>query len=181
MKLGNMSAPPGRLGLWNRTAARKLTLCALVFLSVGGVTALAHGDAKVDAIIKQRQDAMKKMGGTFKTVMPIIKGDSNDLSQAVTAAMTVNTVAKEIPSLFPKGTGREASDDTRAKPDVWSKRAEFEEAAEKLADESAKLAKAAEMNDLDGFKAQFKAYAAACGGCHEGPSKSGGKFRYKKN
>lgn len=158
---------------------RRLFLTSIVALLVG-TAAVAYADSKTDALVKERQDLMKKMGGTFKVLVPIVKGENTDLSDAIPAARTVHEASKLIVAKFPEGSGREASPETRAKPEVWSQRAEFEAAAEKLVQESGKLVEAANSGDIEAFRAQFKVYGAACGGCHEGPSKLGGKFRYAK-
>ena len=112
--------------------------------------------------------------------MPIIKGENANVADAVASAQTVNTNAKKILANFPAGSGRDAVPETRAKPEIWSKRADFEAANTKLIDESGRLVEAAKTNDIDVFRTQFKVFVASCGGCHDGPSKSGGKFRFEK-
>lgn len=89
-------------------------------------------------------------------------------------------LTKKIVALFPTGTGREANPDTRAKPEIWSQRAEFDAAAKTLADEAEKLAVAAATKNLDAIRAQVGPTGQACGGCHGGPATSGGKFRIEK-
>lgn len=168
-----------RITKGTRTSVRIL-VSSLAFVGVGLLAWQSVAQSSVAEIVKTRQEDMKKMGSSFKYVVPIVKGESDDLSVAVAPLTAVSEIAKQIPSLFPPGSGHDAVAESRAKPEVWTKRAEFEAAATQLADESGKLLAAAKANDLAGFKAQFKAYASACGGCHEGPSKDGGKFRYAK-
>ena len=102
------------------------------------------------------------------------------MADAVASAETISTNAKKIVANFPPGTGRDAVPDTRAKPEIWSRRAEFEAAAAKLVEESDKLLAAAKSNDAAALRAQFGPFGQACGGCHEGPVRSGGTFRFER-
>jgi len=149
-------------------------------LAAGMAMAMAGGSASQtpEEVVKARQDAMGQMGKTFGVIVPIVKGENPNVTDAVPAATTVNDIAKKLKAVFPAGTGRDIVPKSRAKPEVWSKRAEFEAAADKLVAESAKLVDAAKTGNIDTFRAQFKVYVGACGGCHDGPKKDGGKFRY---
>jgi len=160
--------------------AKRFLMLTSFALLLGGTAAVSYADEKTDALVKERQDLMKKMGGTFKVLVPIVKGENTNLSDAVPAATTVHEASKGIVAAFPEGSGRDEVPESRAKREIWLQWAEFEAAAEKLVEESGKLVDAAESGDVEAFRAQFKVYAAACGGCHEGPSKSGGKFRFER-
>lgn len=153
---------------------------AVVALSTGSVL-VGDADAQTSMaeLVKQRKDLMERMAKAYGPLIRILKRQSDDYGAAVASAEIMNRNAKQIVSYFPAGSGRDAVPDSRAKPEVWSKRVEFEAAAEKLIAESAKLIDATKSQDYETFQAQFKAYAAACGGCHDGPKKSGGKFRFE--
>ena len=155
---------------------------AAVVAVVGVATVMVGSLAAQDgaALVEQRQKEMGQMGKAFGAVKPILKGENPNVTDAVASAEIWHTNAKKIVANFPAGTGRDAVSDTRAKPEIWSKRSEFEAAAEKLVAESEKLIAAAMTNDIDAFRAQFKPFGQACGGCHEGPKKEGGKFRFAK-
>ena len=131
-------------------------------------------------IVKERSAFMKSFEKNFGPIMGVIKGGKTDLTDATAAAEKLNSQAKKLVALFPAGTGRDAIPESRSKPEVWSQRAEFEEAAERLIVETGKLAAAGKANDLAAFKAQFRPFAKSCSGCHSGKSDKGGKFRYPK-
>ncbi len=80
-------------------------------------------------------------------------------------ATALNAVRMQIPSLFPAGSN--AGAETRAKPEIWSKRDDFVAAAKKFEAESAKLIVAAKGTDENALKAQITATQQACGGCRE--------------
>lgn len=154
----------------------------LATIFAAGMIAAIAGDAVAqnEALIKARQELMRQMGKAFGPVMPILKGENPNVTDAVASAMTWNTNAKKILASFPAGTDRDSVAGSRAKPEIWTMRAEFEAAANKLAAESAKLIEAAKSNDINAFRAQFKPFGQACGGCHKGLPKEGGKFRFPK-
>ncbi|MGI9568389.1 MAG: c-type cytochrome, partial [Desulfobulbia bacterium] len=136
--------------------------------------------SNTSALVEHRQSIMKQMGRTFRIIVPIVKGENTNLNEAIAAAATVHTLANQISAVFPEGTGRDTFSNTRAKPEVWSKRQEFDQAAVKLVEESRKLIDAASTNQLEPFKAQFQTYVKACNGCHSGKGSRGGKFRFPK-
>lgn len=161
---------------------RAFIFAALAVLAAGtGSFLVSDADAQMAMaeLVKQRKDLMGQMGKAFRPLVQIVKHESDDYDAAVASAEIMNRNAKQLVALFPPDSGRDVVPDSRAKPEVWSKRAEFEAAVEKLVAESAKLIDAAKSKDYETFQAQFKAYAAACGACHDGPKKTGGKFRFE--
>ena len=160
----------------------RLKLVTLAIFAAGVSALLATDLAALDgaALVKQRQTEMGQMGKAFGAVKPILKGENTNVMDAMASTETWHTNAKRIVANFAPGTGRDAVPDTRAKPEVWSKRSEFEAAAAKLVAEAEKLVAATKANDIDAFREQFKEFGQACGGCHKGPKKEGGKFRFPK-
>jgi cytochrome c556 len=140
----------------------RLKLVTLAILAIGVSALMATDLAAQDgaALVKQRQTEMGQMGKAFRAVKPIN--------------------ALKIVANFPPDTGRDAVPDSRAKPEVWSKRSEFEAAAEKMVAEADKLVAVTKANEINAFRAQFKLFGQSCGGCHKGPKKEGGKFRFPK-
>ena len=136
--------------------------------------------AQTAGVVKERQDQMKAYFPThMRDFIMVMRGESTDLS-AMPAKVTAAVAAfRQISVMYPAGSGREANPDTRAKPEVWSQRAAFDAATQKLVVETEKLGELARANNLDGFKAQAAIVGQACGGCHGGPPKSGGQFRFE--
>jgi cytochrome c556 len=117
-------------------------------------------------IIKQRQEMMKANGTSAKALADMMKGEKPYSQEtAHQAAVTINANSKKISSMFPSGSGAEAGVKTDALPAIWQNKADFDEKAKKLEEESAKLVAA---NDEAAVKAQFGNVGKACGGCHEG-------------
>jgi cytochrome c556 len=128
--------------------------------------------------VKARKDFMNGLWTNYyRGFVQVARGESTDLAAVSDKAQEAAAAVRRIPSLFPAGSGPDVVPGTRAKPEVWSQRAEFEAAAAKLADETAKLGDIAKGGNLDATKAQVAVVGQACAGCHGGPAKSGGKFR----
>ena len=133
-------------------------------------------------IVKERQDGMKKnWSGYYRDISRTLKTEKPDLALIATNAAGASQHLSELEKLFPPGTGRDAVPKTRAKPDVWTKRAEFEAAFKTLIDATNAMGDAAKKGDLEKVKVEWQATAKACGGCHGGPEKAGGKFRFEED
>ncbi len=131
----------------------------------GSAAAAAAGEAP--PIIKQRQENFEAIGKAFKTVRGQLEGDSPDFALIAASATDINTRAQAIPNHFPAGTSTADGFKTEALPVIWEKPEEFKAAAQKLADESAKLASLAPGGDKAAVGAQAMAMGGACKGCHD--------------
>jgi cytochrome c556 len=133
------------------------------------------------ALVKERQDNMRKMGGAlFGQIGKIVRGENPNVTEAAAHAATADALAKDMLKQFPPKTDRAAVPTSRAKPEVWAQWTEFQSAANAFSAETAKLSEVAKTGNLDAIKAQFAATAKACGGCHEAKADAGGKFRFEK-
>ena len=152
------------------------TVAAVTF-----VEPAAAQSANPATAVQERQDLMKSLFPAFRPVRDAVQpGQTPDLDAVAAAARRYADLTKKIVAAFPAGTGREANPDTRAKPEIWSQRAEFEAAAKALSDEAEKLAVVAATKNVEAIRAQVGPTGQACGGCHGGPANSGGKFRMEK-
>lgn len=132
-------------------------------------------------VAKAREEIMDKLWSNYyRDISQVARGNSTDLTGAATKASGAIDALKKFATLFPPGSGREAVPETRAKPEIWSQRAEFDKATQTLIAETATLGDAAKGGNVDAVKAQWPKVAEACGACHGGPKKSGGKFRFEE-
>ena len=160
---------------------RIIALCfALAIVACAGQQATAQ--TAPANIVKQRQDAMENLWkpDSYQGIARTVRTDKPDLQLVATNAARANEILQKLATLFPPGTGRDVVPDTRAKPEVWSDRAEFEGNLKALLDASKSLADDAKAGNVEKVKADWTNLAKACGGCHGGPLKSGGKFRFEK-
>lgn len=132
-------------------------------------------------IVKARQDAMGSLFPNFyRPIAATVRTDQPDMAVIATNAAKANEVLQKLATLFPQGTGRDAVPTTRAKPEIWTAHAEFDAALKELMDTTKALGNDAKAGNIEKVKADWTNVAKACGGCHGGPAKSGGKFRFEK-
>ncbi len=144
---------------------------AFLFTGLGAlafsVAAFAQGDP-----IQQRQEAMKAIGGSMKTLGEMAKGVKPYDGGAAEAAMgRIHESIAGFADFFPEGT--EMGGETEASPAIWEKPEEFKADADALA-----AAAAAAMpkvgGGLDALRASMGPVGGACKDCHQ-------SFRIKKN
>jgi cytochrome c556 len=88
---------------------------------------------------------------------------NKDLDTIASDARVIHELAAKIPSQFPPGSTQAP---TAAKPAVWQEWPTFESNAKKLQAEAEKLLNA-NTSDGEALRAQFRAVAFTCDGCHE--------------
>ena len=113
---------------------------------------------------------MKSNGANLGSIGDILKNKLPYAGNIAGHARNINTGAKMIAAAFKKELHRGKTD---AKPEIWQKWSEFEDAAKNLEEQSAKLADVASSGDMAAIGAQLKQMGKACGACHK-------KFRKKK-
>ena len=135
-------------------------------VSLGAGLALdAMAQAKPEVLVKQRKAAMTLQGKYMGPLGAMAQGKAPyDAKIVQRNAAFLETLAKMPWDGFDASTKGEKS---AALPAVWEKSAEFKQAAERLENETAKLAQVSKSGDEGAVKAQIGATAKACGGCHE--------------
>jgi cytochrome c556 len=152
---------------------------AAILLAAAAQT--SHAQTSPAQIVRQRQDAMDQMWpGYYKDIAGTLRSPSPDLALVATKAAAASAHVKQAAQLFPPGTGRDVVPTTRAKPEIWTQRADFEAALTALIDATNTMGDDAKNGDLEKVKADWTAAAKACGACHGGPKKAGGKFRFEE-
>ena len=137
-------------------------------LALGTVAAQAPDSPQ--GIIKYRKSVMKSQAGHLGAVGGIAKGQVPFREDLAAHAAALQSTSKMIVRIFPEGSG---TGNTRAKPEIWTNRSEFEQVARKFEEETEKLVLIAESGHLGQVSSQFLAVAKACKACHK-------PFRKKK-
>ncbi len=122
--------------------------------------------SKPDDAIKYRQSALYVMQQNFSRVAAMASGKIPfDAKVAAESAAVAEYVAKLPWAGFLDGTdkGRE----NRAKAEIWSDRAKFNEYADKLQAELAKFSAAAKTGSLDNIKPTIRSVGNTCKSCHD--------------
>jgi cytochrome c556 len=154
------------------------TLAGFLFLASAGATLQAQ-TAPAQAY-KERHDIMKNMWpGYYRDMAQAVKGEGDPKAAAVKATGAIAQF-KKVATLFPAGSGRDGVPESRAKPEIWTQRAEFDAAIDAIVKDTTAFGEAANAGNLDAMKAAWTKVAQDCGACHGGPAKSGGKFRFEE-
>jgi cytochrome c556 len=145
---------------------------SLGIVACGGEAAeetTAAATAEEPAVIEERQENFESIGDAFKAIRGQLEGGAPDFGVIAASASDINTRAQMIEGHFPEGTGRDQGYDTEALPTIWEKPEEFSAAAQKLVDESAKLAAMAGEAGVEAaaIGEQVKAMGGACKNCHD--------------
>lgn len=79
-------------------------------------------------------------------------------------AARVAFLSSIAPDVFPEVS---KTGNTKAKPEIWANKAEFDKLMKDFGDKANSLALASKSGTLDGSKAAFGAAAGACKACHD--------------
>jgi len=113
-------------------------------------------------IVEERQKLMKAHGDAWKNVQDNAK--TGNWPAVATNADAMANNAKQIPALFPEGSMTEKS---KAKPEIWQKKSEFDAAAKKMETESIKLRDTARTGNAQATNDMLKDFGrTTCGNCH---------------
>ncbi|MBC7895756.1 MAG: cytochrome c [Cytophagaceae bacterium] len=129
------------------------------------MTAAVAQTPKPEDQLKLRKAAYTLMGYTFGSLDAMAGGKrAFNTDEAVRNAELLAQLAT-----IPKGFFGEGSDkgETRAKPEVWTNRADFDAKMDKMVQETGKLPQAARSADVATLKKAVQDVDAACSACHD--------------
>jgi len=142
----------------------KKIVFAVIALSAAG-TAMAQ--AKPDVLIKQRQAVMTLQGKYFGPIAGMASGKVSPYNADVVSrsATYLENLAQMPWDTFHEST--KGVKNSNALPEIWSQKAKFDELAQRLQTETAKLGELARAKNEAGVKQQYAAVGKVCGACHE--------------
>jgi cytochrome c556 len=139
----------------------KRTLAFGAGISIGLAGAWGTGLA-ADNPAHQRHEAMETVQESFKPLRAIaVKEAPFDAAVVKKNATTILDKLKEAHGLFPEGSG---GGDSRAKAEIWTDRAGFDQA---MKDAQAAAAAMAAVTDEANYVPAMKTLGGACKGCHD--------------
>ena len=145
---------------------RKVFGAAALALALGGMMGSVAAQQKPDVLVKQRQSAMTLIGKYWGPIAGMASGKVSPYNaDAVSRNATYLENLAQMPwDGFHDSTKGEKS---RALPAIWEQKAKFDELAQRLQSETAKLGQVARAKDEAGVKQQYAAVGKVCGACHE--------------
>jgi cytochrome c556 len=141
-------------------------LAAGLAITVGGFTGIAAAQVKPEVLVKQRQAVMTLQGKYFGPIAGMASGKVTPYNADVVArsATYLENLAQMAWDGFHENTKGEKS---RALPEIWSQKAKFDELAQRLQSDTAKLGELARAKDEAGVKQQFQVVLKTCNACHD--------------
>ncbi|BCO25641.1 cytochrome c' [Rhodoferax lithotrophicus] len=121
--------------------------------------------AKAEDAIKYRKNALFVMQQNFGRVAGMAAGKIPfDAKVAAESAGVADFVAKLPWAGFGPGTDK---GETKAKAEIWTDKAKFDDYANKMQAEMSKLSAAAKTGNLENIKLAVNATGGACKACHD--------------
>lgn len=138
--------------------ARYVSPAAIAGLAIAGfVVAAVAAD-----VIDERQDVMKSNGDAMKALSAIAKNEAPfDPAVVRESGETIAAGLTKAKDLFPEGS---AEGDTRAKPEIWDDKADFERRLDETATAAQTLAGVTEQAN---FLPALAELGDGCKGCHD--------------
>lgn len=132
------------------------------------LTACATGSSQTamssDEAIAARQKHMKEQGAAMRSISDKLKG--GQVQAVETDAQKLVQSAKDLPKLFPAGSVNPQV--SRAKPEIWQKKAEFDGYAKTLETKAAMVASTARTGDGPKTQAAVADMGkTTCTACHD--------------
>ena len=140
----------------------RISQCVLL-VSASLVASFAFA-AESEDIIKYRQNVMKANGAHMAAAAAIINGKVDFKGQLGDHTKALQTINKDITSLFPKDSD---FGDTKALDAVWKNGADFQKSAKIAAQKADALAKTVAAGDSKSYAARFKELSDSCKSCHK--------------
>lgn len=137
----------------------------LTALAVVGAFSATVWAQSADRQIKYRQGILQGIGWHMGVLGAMAKGERPfDKDTAVRSATFVNELAAMPWDGF--GPGSDTGAPTKARPEIWTNRAKFDQLGKELRVETAKLVTAA-GTDLAALRSQLGPTGKACSNCHD--------------
>ena len=138
---------------------------AAIVVALAAAAITVHAQTKPEDSIKQRQSAYAVLGYNFANLGAMAQEKKPyNREEAVRSAELVALLAD-----YPKGHFQEGTDkggNTRAKPEIWKNRPDFDAKMDKMIAETKKLPQAARA-DLPALKKAVGDAGGTCKACHD--------------
>jgi cytochrome c556 len=141
---------------------KKLVSFAVLATILSSVAVAHEGHEHATGVVKERMITMTSLGQRLLAISKRLR-ENKDLDKIAGDAHVIHELAATISKKFPPGSTQFP---TAAKPVVWQEWPTFESNAKKLEVEAEKLMNT-NITDGEALRAQFRAVAFACDGCHE--------------
>lgn len=148
-----------------RTARLRVTVSALLVLAVAAIPSAVLAQDRAAQQTKLRQSVFTVLGAQVTPMGAMASGrapyEAAAFQLAAERAAFISTVA---PDVFATGS---VAANSKAKPEIWRNKADFDKLMADLVDKSAALSQAAKSGSLETVRPAFAALAGTCKACHD--------------
>jgi len=139
-----------------------------IAVTIGALTSVTIAATTTPAdTIRSRQQELKDLGASFKTVRDQLRVSSSDMAAIKTAGADIKAKAEAMHAWFPKGTGSEVGIKTGAKPEIWTDAATFDQKRKDFVAAAGKFADLTASGDKAAIAAGVGPLGGSCKGCHD--------------
>jgi cytochrome c556 len=135
--------------------------------STGNAVATPAGPITAAQAYDIRHERYEDMGDSFKAINRELKGDAPDVARIQREAATLATLAEQIPSWFPAGSGPDVHAKSRAKAEIWSDPEGFRRAHGNYLQQIQAFRRVADSGDVAQIRAAAQPLGKSCGNCHD--------------
>ncbi len=146
---------------------KRLIVCAAALLTVALTVPAQAQFAKAEDAIKYRKSAFTVMSTHFGRAAAMVQGKVPFDAKVAADNIAIAASVSKLPyAAFTEGSDK---GDTKAKAEIWTERAKFDDAALKMQTEMTKLVDVTKSGNftLDQLKASLGPVGQACKGCHD--------------
>jgi cytochrome c556 len=142
---------------------KRVAIAAAVAVAVTAFTVEAQ-QVKPENQVKYRRAAYQLMNLNFGSLAAMAEDKKPfNKDEAARNAEFVALLATVPKGFFGEGTDK----DTKAKPEIWTHRADFDAKMDKMVSEAQKLPAVVKAGDMGAFRKQVGDVGAACKACHD--------------
>ena len=118
------------------------------------------------ALMEERHENYEKIGDAMKVIGRELKGNNPDLGQVRQNADVIATLAPQVKTWFPEGTGPDVGK-TDAKAEIWQKPDDFAAKARDFEQAALAFRTVAQGNDVAAIQAAQGNLGKSCKACHD--------------
>ena len=137
----------------------------MIGASIAGLASAPLLAAAAD-VVRARIAGLRELGASFKNVNDELKKDDPSKMIMQISARQIRDVARDQYKWFPAGSGPQPGIKTKAKPEIWTRGAEFKAAQDAFAKQADAFFKVAAGGDVAAMKTQVRQLGGTCGACH---------------
>jgi len=135
--------------------------------ATGNVVETPSGEITAATAYDIRHERYEEMGDSMKAISRELKGSAPDVGRIQREAATLATLAAQIQTWFPAGSGPDIHAKSRAKAEIWSNPEGFRQAHETYLRQAESFKRVADGGEIEQIRAAAQELGKSCGSCHD--------------